>query len=214
MSELPILYSFRRCPYAMRARLALQYSKIKCILREISLKNKPASLLEISPKATVPVLQLPDGVVIEESLDIMHYALEQNDPEKLSIKHHSLAEDLIFENDSGFVKLLHRYKYFEHYPEETQLAYRIQAEEKFLAKYEVMLKSNKFLLGEKSLADLAILPFIRQFALVDADWFFASKYTNLINWLNSCLQNKPFQDEIMAKHAPWQEGDDVIYFLS
>jgi glutathione S-transferase len=213
MSKFTTLYSFRRCPYAMRARLALYYSNIQCVIREVDLKNKPASLIAISPKGTVPVLQLPEERVIEESLDIMHYALEQHDPEQLSLSYNPSAKFIISDNDNKFVKLLHRYKYFDKYPEQTQVQYRVQAEELFLIKYEIMLQNNQFLLGKKSLADLAILPFIRQFALVDEDWFFSSKYTNINRWLNGFIKNDSFEAIIMAKYSPWKEGDDNVFFL-
>jgi glutathione S-transferase len=198
----------------MRARLALHYSNIQCVIREVDLKNKPASLITISPKGTVPVLQLPEGRVIEESLDIMHYAVEQHDPEQLSLSYNLSAKSIISANDTKFVKLLHRYKYFDKYPEETQTEYRTQAEELFLIRYETMLQNNQFLLGKKSLADLAILPFIRQFALVDKDWFFSSKYTNIISWLNGFIKNESFEAIIMAKYLPWKKGDDNIFFPS
>ena len=214
MSEIATLYSFRRFPYAMRARLALHYSKIQCNIREVDLKNKPASLIAISPKGTVPVLQLPNGRIIEESLDIMDYALEQHDPEQLAINYHSSAKSIITRNDTEFVKLLHRYKYFDKYPEKTQLEYRAQAEELFfLMEYETILQGNQFLLGKKSLADLAIVPFIRQFALVDENWFSSSKYTNIIRWLDGFIKDNSFEAEIMAKYPTWQEGDDIICFL-
>ena len=213
MSKLPILYSFRRCPYAMRARLALHQSNIQCIIREVSLKNKPTSLIKISPKGTVPVLHFEDGSIIEESLDIMNYALEQYDPEQLSLYYHPSAKSIIAKNDTEFVKLLHRYKYFENYPSCTQVVYRTQAEDIFLIKYEKMLQDKQFLLGKKSLADLAILPFIRQFALVDEDWFFSSQYINIIHWLNMFIKTDSFEDEIMSKYSPWQDGDKVSYFL-
>ncbi|MEM6339228.1 MAG: glutathione S-transferase [Pseudomonadota bacterium] len=214
--ELPILYSFRRCPYAMRARMALHYSKINCELREVSLKNKPDSLINISPKATVPVMHLPDGTIIDESLDIIHYAISQNDPEGIADVSDDLQEqidELITINDSEFAPLLRKYKYFEKYPEESQESYRKQIEANFLAKYEKMLDGNKFLFGKKSIADIAILPFIRQFAFVDEEWFFNSPYKNLINWLNMAIESDVFENIILAKHNPWKEGDEPVYFI-
>ena len=214
--ELPILYSFRRCPYAMRARIALHYSGVNCEIREVSLKNKPDALINISPKATVPVIQFADGVIIDESLDIIHYAIGQNDPEGIAEVSKDLQEQidkLITSNDSEFALLLRKYKYFERYPEESQELYRKQVEEGFLTKYEQMLDSNKFLFGKKSIADIAILPFIRQFAFVDEEWFFSSPYKNLINWLNMALESDAFENIILAKHNPWKEGDDPVYFI-
>ena len=214
--SLPILYSFRRCPYAMRARMALHYSNINCILREVDLKNKPSAMLEISPKGTVPVLQLPDGRLIEESLEIIYYSLDQNDPEglnNLSSETTLKARHLIEKNDMEFVGILRKYKYFERYPENTQVSYRNQAEELFLIGYEQMLEGQDFLLGKKSVADIAILPFIRQFALADEEWFFNSKYKNLIKWLNAIIQSEAFEVKVMAKHQTWKEGDKAIYLL-
>ena len=205
---LPILYSFRRCPYAMRARMALHYSEINCELREVSLKNKPDALINISPKATVPVMHLTDGTIIDESLDIIHYAISQNDPEGISNVSKNLQEqidELIAINDSEFASLLRKYKYFEKHPEESQESYRKKIEANFLTKYEMMLDGNKFLFGKKSIADIAILPFIRQFAFVDEEWFFNSSYKNLINWLNMALESDVFENIILAKHNPWKE---------
>lgn len=214
--ELPILYSFRRCPYAMRARMALHYSEINCELREVSLKNKPDALISISPKATVPVMQFADGTIIDESLDIIHYAIGQNDPEGIADVSDDLQaqiDELIASNDSEFAPLLRKYKYFEKHPEESQESYRKQIEADFLTKYEQMLEGNKFLFGKKSIADIAILPFIRQFAFVDEEWFFSSPYKNLINWLNMALESDAFENIILAKHNPWKEGDDPVYFI-
>ena len=214
--ELPILYSFRRCPYAMRARMALHYSEINCELREVSLKNKPDALINISPKATVPVMQFADATIIDESLDIIHYSVSQNDPEGIADVSDDLQEqidELITINDSEFAPLLRKYKYFEKYPEESQESYRKQIEANFLAKYEKMLDGNKFLFGKKSIADIAILPFIRQFAFVDEEWFFNSPYKNLINWLNMAIESDVFENIILAKHNPWKEGDEPVYFI-
>ncbi len=214
--SLPILYSFRRCPYAMRARMALHYSNINCILREVDLKNKPSAMLEISPKGTVPVLQLPDGRLIEESLEIIYYSLDHSDPyglANLTVETASKAGYLIEKNDVEFVGLLRKYKYSERYPEDTQVSYRNQVEELFLAQYDQMLEGQEFLLGKKSVADIAILPFIRQFALADEEWFFSSRYKNLIKWLNAVIQSEVFEAKIMAKNEPWKEGDKAIYLL-
>jgi glutathione S-transferase len=215
-ASLPVLYSFRRCPYAMRARMALYYSGINCELREVNLRDKPDSLFEISPKGTVPVLQLKDGTVIDESLDIIKYSISQNDPEKigeLDKEMQSRVDNIISANDIEFVGLLRKYKYFENYQEQTQVAYRNQIETIFLEKYEDILKGNKFLIGKKSIADIAVLPFIRQFAFVERDWFFSSKYKNMINWLNAAIENDIFENVILAKHDMWSKGDSPVYFI-
>lgn len=204
---LPILYSFVRCPYAIRARTALVESGVNCILREVDLKNKPISMLNISPKGTVPVLQMPDGSIIEESLDIIYFATQTELPLK-----DEMAE-LIKNNDGEFVSLARIYKYPNRYPDESKDDCRKQIEEKFLAKYEKMLERVPYLLGEKSIVDIALFPFIRQFAFVDKEYFFNTKYKNVISWLNKFIENPDFQNITMRKNKPWQEGDEPIYLL-
>lgn len=215
--NLPILYSFVRCPYAMRARMALLEAGINCVLREVDLKNKPASMLEISPKGTVPVLLLKTGEVIEESLDIVNYALEQNELfniQKYNKQKQAELQELITNNDTKFVKLLRPYKYPERYPEHSQETCKKQIQVEFLDKYEKMLDNNQFLLGLKSIADIAILPFIRQFAIVDQEWFYTSNYKNIIAWLKLMTDNPNFQNIIMAKHQPWQNSDTPVYLFN
>lgn len=214
--NIPILYSFARCPYAMRARMALLESRINCILREVDLKNKPSSMLEISPKGTVPILLLKSGRVIDESLDIVIYALGQNDLfniQKYTKERQEEIKELIANNDIEFTKLLRAYKYPERYPEDSQEECRNQIQNKFLDKYEKMLDGNLFLFGPKSIADIAILPFIRQFAIVDQEWFYNSNYKNTLTWLKLLTANDDFQNIIMAKHPPWKESDKLVYFF-
>jgi glutathione S-transferase len=186
MTRLPILYSFLRCPYAIRSRMALRYAGIDYELREISLKNKPPEMLAISPKGTTPVLQLTDGEVLEESLDIIYWALAQNDPEgwlEFFPNLLELGKNLIAINDSEFKQNLDRYKYHVRFPE-PQATYRAQAET-YLETLEKLLRLHSFLLGDRdSFADIAIFPFIRQFAHVDLDWFDNSHYLALVRWLN------------------------------
>jgi glutathione S-transferase len=212
-SELPILYSYRRCPYAMRARMALRYAEIAVDIREITLRDKPQHMLHISPKATVPVLMLPDGTVIDESLDIMRYALERNDPqdwlmsEKYQLQPHAKeqARDLIAENDGSFKSALDRYKYASRFPEKSPETYRAEGEI-FLAKLESRLGQHFCLLREScSMADIAIFPFVRQFALVDSTWFEHSPYPALRAWLNGWLNSALFLG-VMEKQTPWQES--------
>ena len=208
----PILYSFRRCPYAMRARLGILFAGLQVELREIVLRNKPAQMLAISPKGTVPVLQLPDGQVIDESLDIMRWALQQQDPQQL-LDESTLTQGyaLIEQNDRQFKHWLDRYKYADRYPEMTQLEYRLQGEV-FLQQLEQLLLNQSFLLGDKiSLADIGIMPFIRQFAHVDRQIFAELPYPNLQRWLNAWLQHPLFL-QVMHKYQPWQEGDQVVSF--
>ena len=195
---LPILYSYRRCPYAMRARMALWAAQIQVEVREISLREKPAHLLQISPKGTVPVLQLPDGTVLEQSLDIMQWALMQNDPQGWLNADRDAVQRLIVINDGDFKKALDRYKYPERYPEHSPAFYREQGEQ-FLQVLETALQQHRFLLSDTaSMADVAIFPFIRQFAAVDAEWFAASAYPKLRIWLESWL-GSPLFAEIMQK---------------
>lgn len=201
---LPILYSYRRCPYAMRARMALWAANVQLEVREVSLRDKPAHLLQISPKGTVPVLQLPEGTVLEQSLDIMQWALAQHDPQGWLNAGRDTVSRLIAINDGDFKKALDRYKYPERYPEQAQLVYRQQGE-RFLLLLETALQQHRFLLGDAaSLADIAIFPFIRQFAAVDAEWFAGSVYVQLRVWLDGWLESVLFA-EVMQKFPTYIE---------
>ncbi|MEN8624898.1 glutathione S-transferase [Psychrobacter proteolyticus] len=211
-TSLPRLYSFRRCPYAMRARLGLIFAELPVELREITLKNKPDQMLAISPKGTVPVLQLADGTVIEESAEIMMWALEQNDPQGLlDEKVSSEANALIAQNDNEFKQWLDRYKYADRHPEMTQIEYR-QKGEIFLQDLEALLTKNAYLLGNNvTVADIGIMPFVRQFAHVDRDIFYSLPYPKLQIWLQHWLEN-PLFVQAMTKFQPWQEGNEVVVF--
>lgn len=210
-----ILYSFRRCPYAMRARLAIAISGIQIELREVVLRDKPQALLDISPKATVPVLLTPEQHIIEESLDIMLWALRQSDPQEwlsqLNDEQLSKTMQLIKHNDSEFKHYLDRYKYADRYPEHSQHYYRQQAE-KTLQILELNLSKNGALIRTThSLADIALLPFIRQFAFVDKAWFDAAPYPLLQHWLSEFLA-MPLFDAIMSKYPQWQSNNTPIIF--
>ncbi|WP_300394182.1 glutathione S-transferase [uncultured Psychrobacter sp.] len=211
-SLLPRLYSFRRCPYAMRARLALLFAELPVELREIVLKNKPSQMLAISPKGTVPVLQLPEGRVIEESREIMIWALEQNDKQGLlDAKLIKQANDLLDKNDHEFKHWLDHYKYADRYPEMSQAEYQERGEV-FLQSLETLLNKNAYLLGDSiSIADIGIMPFVRQFAHVDRDVFYGLPYPKLQRWLQDWLEHPLFK-QAMTKFDPWQEGDEVIIF--
>ncbi len=216
MADLPVLYSFRRCPYAMRARLALACSGQSVRLREVVLKNKPRAMLDVSPKATVPVLVLPDGRVIDESFDIMRWALRQNDPQDWLLKSEpDLQWDiqgLIQENDFVFKQHLDRYKYFERHPEHSQEYYRDQCMVS-LAKLEMRLARHQgyLVLPRMSLADMAIVPFVRQFAHVDREWFYGNDYPNLQAWVSGFCDSDLFR-QVMPKFAPWgNSADDIIF---
>jgi glutathione S-transferase len=197
-----LLYSFRRCPYAMRARMAVAYSGAEVELVEVSLKAKPPEMLERSPKGTVPVLVLDDQV-LEQSLDIMRWALAQNDPHDWSMTCDSPAQqqiaELIAENDSTFKTDLDRYKYAVRYPEFSQEHYRTQGEV-FLSKLEGLLAEREYLITDHlTLADIALAPFVRQFCGVDPEWFWQSPYPRLQGWLQRFLDSELFK-QAMVKH--------------
>ena len=209
MSQLkqPILYNFRRCPYAIRARLALLHSKVNVEIREVVLRNKPKEFLATSPSGTVPSLKLTN-TVLDESLDIMKWALIQNDPIDL-MDMPDYGFDLISECDGNFKKALDRTKYPNKFPDTDPIASRDTAA-LFLYKLEKTLSPNLF--GTRlSIADLAILPFVRQFAHIDQDWFYDQDWINLIKWVDNFKQSSVFI-RIMTKLAPWQRGDQPIMF--
>ncbi len=205
---LPVLYSYRRCPYAMRARMALKLVGIEVEIREISLRAKPAHLLEISPKATVPVLVLPEGKVIDESIEIMLFALKQHslqanihEPSRPALECLSPVA-LILENDNSFKQALDAYKYPERYKTLTQQQHRAQGEV-FLQKLEGLLSKNTYLLeAMPGLADMAVFPFVRQFAAVDAAWFAAAPYPKLRAWLTGWVESDLFKS-VMTKNPTY-----------
>ncbi len=195
----PKLYTYRRCPFAIRSRLALYQAKIDYDAVEISLKNKSSEFLTLSPKGTVPVLVDINGIIIEESLEIMLWALSRSDPESWILNDNNLSRELIDENDLNFKKNLDKYKYSDRFPEYSKEYYRSQCE-KFLNVLNEKLQSKNFLMTERlSIADIAIFPFIRQFYLVDKEWFLKSKYQALKKWLMGLIDTKMFQD-IMKKN--------------
>jgi glutathione S-transferase len=210
MADPPILYSFRRCPYAMRARLALAASETDCILREVKLANKPAELVAASPKSTVPVLVLGTGEVLEESLDIMRWALERNDPQGWLHADQAETELLIETNDGAFKHHLDRYKYADRHGADP--AEHRSAGLAILAGLEPRLAAQPELCGEHmSLADAALLPFVRQFAQVDRAWFDGQPLPNLRRWLERHL-GSPIFDRISLRVRPWSEGDAPVRF--
>ncbi len=203
----PILYSFRRCPYAMRARLALRISGRVCELREVKLSAKPQTLLDASPKGTVPVLVLPDGAVIDESLDIMLWALGQNDPEGWLSRHDAA---LIEVNDGSFKHHLDRYKYPARYGSDP-FEHRAAAAE-LLQPLERRLTGASNLSGEqRGITDMAIFPFIRQFAATDREWFATQPFPRLNSWLDRHTADDLFIG-IMTRAVPWQFGGEPVWF--
>ena len=194
---IPTLYTFRRCPYAIRARLAIAVGGVVVTHHEVELRNKPTAMLAISPKATVPVLQLANGAVIDESLDIMRWALRQNDPENWLVDDERHAA-LIEQNDTSFKRNLDHYKYPNRFPEMPVENYRAACEI-FLDILNARLATSAFLLGDKfSFADAAVVPFIRQFAHVDKDWFYQSRHHHAIKWLQQILASALFV-EVMKR---------------
>lgn len=205
----PILYTFRRCPYAMRARLAIYKSGMKVHLREIVLRDKPEHMLEISPKGTVPVLCLKDNTIIDESLDIMEYALGRQDPDEWLDADAEVTEFLIDRNDNKFKYALDRYKYPNRYPDENcSNMFDLGAE--ILEDLNKRIHKNGSLVSEEdTLADFAIFPFIRQFANTDRDRFNALPYTDLQKWLERHLGSDLFL-AIMQKFKPWNDTQKTI----
>lgn len=202
---LPILYTFRRCPYAIRARLALAYAGIRVEQREVALRDKPAALLAISPKATVPVLQLADGTVLEQSLDIMAWALRCCDPDGWSVAGDTHGmQGLIEANDRDFKPLLDSYKYPERHPACSQRQHRERALEAFIGPLEQRLRDGGHLFGNRtSLADAALFPFVRQFAMVDKAWFDVAPLPRLQAWLQAWLDSALFAS-VMGKATVWR----------
>ena len=218
---LPVLYSFRRCPYAMRARLAIAASGLCCELREVILRSKPAEMLAASPKATVPVLVLRDGRVIEQSLEIMHWALAQNDPHDWLAANREMLpamQALIAVNDGQFKQHLDRYKYpsryrHEHAGDEQAFAMEQRTDAgRWLLEVETRVSRQAWLFGDAArLADMAILPFVRQFAHTDPAWFDVQPWPHLKAWLTGWETGLLFQ-QIMEKYPPWQAGEPCIAF--
>lgn len=204
--ETSTLYTFRRCPYAIRARHAIAYSEIKVEYVEVSLKNKPAALLMASSKGTVPILVLPNGKVIDESRDIMLWALSKRDPEgwyySLSNGTQEEINNLIDRCDNDFKVLLDRYKYSDRFPEKTTEDYR-NACEAYLACLNERLALEGRLIGSRTtLADIAILPFVRQFSRVDPFYFENCRLHYLRKWLNCFLESKTFINVMKKRHLP------------
>lgn len=204
----PVLYSFRRCPYAMRARLALQSAEIQVELREVLLRDKAPEFVAVSPSATVPCLK-QDDLVIDESLDLMYWALEKSDPESW-LDMPEEAEALIAEADGPFKSALDRTKYATRYKDSDPKEQRAIAH-KFLRKLDAQLEQGFLFGSQPSLADMAILPFVRQFAFIDKARFDAEDWPRLSGWLDAFLQSDRFQ-KMMPKYAVWAAGDAPTYF--
>ena len=205
-ASLPILYSFRRCPYAMRARLALRASGIAVEHREVKLSAKPAQMLTASPKGTVPVLVVAPDQVIDESLDIMRWALAQSDPQHWlppDEPSRKASDKLIAECDGPFKHALDRYKYPSRYPGSNPEEHR-QNGAAFINLLDQHLADRPFLLSDSpGISDMAVAPFVRQFAMTDRSWFDAQPFRRAIAWLDRFLESPDFQ-AIMHKFPLWQ----------
>jgi len=213
MNDKPILYSFRRCPYAIRARLAIAAGGKIVELREIMLADKAPEFLQASPSGTVPCLK--DGVtVIDESLDIMFWALEKSDPESLLVPQEgtlAASLELVELCDGPFKHHLDRYKYDTRYADANKQAERAQAST-FLQLLDGRLTDRSWLFGARaSLADFAVLPFVRQFANADRDWFDQQDWETLKTWLIAFERSAIFQ-AVMPKWQKWRTGDEQILF--
>ncbi|MDX1795431.1 MAG: glutathione S-transferase [Hydrogenovibrio sp.] len=208
----PILYSYRRCPYAMRARMGVYASGIQVEQREIVFWDKPEPMLQASPKGTVPVL-VTGAEVIDESFDILLWALARSDrfgwlPE--SSDRYRQAKDWVSLNDYEFKPALDRYKYADRHPEHPQVVYRQQGEE-FLAQCEAQLEKTLYLTGKQcSFADIAIFPFIRQFAHVDKTWWARRPYPKVYDWLKGHLDADYFRG-VMKNRPVWQPGQHPLW---
>jgi len=196
------LYSYRRCPYAMRARMALKYAGVDVEHREIELRNKPQSMLQASSKGTVPVLCVGDSVH-DQSVDIMLWAIERSDPDDWGNVDDASAQDWINKNDGRFKTLLDQYKYPNRFPELNQEEVLHEALELMLLPLERSLQSSQYLLGNKmSWVDIAIFPFIRQFSMVDTKRFEKLPIPATQRWLDKHLKSELF-NEVMQKHPVW-----------
>jgi len=217
--SLPILYSLRNCPYAMRARIAIYYAKQKVALRDLVLTNKPDEMLVVSPKGTVPVLvignELVQPNVIDESLEVMLWALHESDPDNLmhSETPHLLSDmlSLISTFDNEFKKCFDKYQCAKRYHEDSLISDR-EACEKYIIDLEQRLELNGFLMSNKtSLADIALLPFIRKFSKVERQWYLQSPYPKLRSWLNNYLQSRMFS-KVMTQYPQWLENRELVIF--
>ena len=212
--KIPILFSFRRCPYAMRARIAIKLCNLECEIREINLRLKNKEFLELSPKGTVPVLVLPDDKIIEESMDIIHWAISNNDPYNLKLKNLEIYNkdmQLISIFDNEFKYHLDRYKYNSRYKGINKEEHKYKARD-LLVNLNNSLKEKQWLNGENiSISDISILPFIRQYRIADIKWFDEKlELPNINRWLDKFLNSKIFNN-VMKKYKIWETTDQKIF---
>lgn len=204
MVNLPILYSFRRCPYAIRARLALLHSNSIVELREVVLRDRPLSLLEYSPKGTVPVLVLPNGEILEESMDIMLWCIGED----MLIGD---WQELVELNDNEFKTNLDRYKYPDRFDDVTSMEFHRNKCLEILNSFDLRLDGGFMMGNGLTIADLILVPFVRQFANTDRDWFEQQDISNVKGWMDGILQSELFISS-MTKYKQWQDDDDLAYF--
>ncbi len=218
-TALPILYSLRNCPYAMRARIAIYYAKQKVALRDLVLSDKPDEMLVASPKGTVPVLvtvsDIKPPLVIEESLEVMLWALNESDPDNLMQSENidKLPEmlSLISIFDTEFKRCFDKYQCSKRYHENSLVQDR-QVCEKYIEQLELRLQQHDYFFSDRmSLADIAILPFIRKFSKVERQWYLQSPYPKLRAWLNRFLQSRMFS-KVMTKFPLWLDNRELVIF--
>jgi glutathione S-transferase len=211
--KTPILYSFKRCPYAMRARMAIKLANISCEIREIKLNNKPDHMLEISPKGTVPVLILENKIIVESN-EIIEWALDQVDVFKGNLNNYeiNLSEDLINIFDVKFKFHLDRYKYANRYDDSSNEDHRSECM-KILDELNIIISKEKWIFGKNiNKLDISILPFIRQFRIADPKWFDnQTSIPNIKRILNTFFESKLLK-EIMINYKVWEEGSKPVYF--
>ena len=216
--KLPILYSLQHCPYAMRARFGLLMAQQDVMLRAIVMKNKPQEMLALSPKGTVPVLILADETIVDESLDIMIWALQQNDPEDLLHKDSpddlATMVELIRRNDKEFKPQLEIYKKSKRFRTGTEIEERKKCEI-FIAELEQMLaeeaRGGHFIGHKPGLIDYALLPFVRQFSRVNKAWFREAPYPRLLAWVEDQMQSRLYA-KAMAKYPLWLDKHQECLF--
>jgi len=217
-TELPILYSLRNCPYAMRARIAIFKSQQGVQLRDVVLSDKPDDMLAASPKGTVPVVILADNTVLDESLDIMLWALKRSDPNDLLLSNSATDKNmladmlaLIQQFDDEFKTCLEQYKCAKRYRENNIEQCR-QVCEVYLSDLEDRLTQHCYLMSDhESLTDISLMPFIRQFSRVERQWYLQSPYPKVRQWLNNYLQS-PMFTKVMAKYPLWNDHHDIVLF--
>lgn len=212
---MPILYSFKRCPYAMRARMALYLAKLVVELREVSLKNKPSSMLKVSPKGTVPVLILDNGIVIDESLEIVNWCIEEKKnifEETLNVEQELHTVNTIKLFDDKFKFHLDRYKYASRYTDKDETSHRESCEQ-ILKSIEKQISNKKWFYSDHiNKIDICILPFIRQFRIADPTWFDSnSEFPKIQKWLNNFLDSSLLKS-VMVGSEVWETGHPVKLF--